>query len=179
MSVIAQSSITQIPAGSWGLDPVHSSIGFAIRHNTVETFRGSFSELDARLVDGRLEGRAKVASIVVDDENLAGHLQSPDFFDAEQFPELRFVSHSIEREGSRVSIAGDLTVRGATAPVELSGTIAGPVTDAYGKERIGLDLETTVNRHDYGVSWNAPLPGGGSMLDDDVVLTANLALVRA
>jgi polyisoprenoid-binding protein YceI len=168
-----------IPAGTWVVDPVHSGIGFAVRHNTVMTFQGSFGEFDATLVGGRLEGTAKVSSIRVDDENLAGHLQTPDFFDAEQFPELHFVSSRIEPDGDRVSVAGDLTIKGTTAQVELSGTISGPVTDAYGNERIGLDLETTVNRHDFGVSWNADLPGGGTILEDDVTITANLALVKA
>jgi len=170
---------TGIPTGTWSLDPVHSSIGFAVKHNTVTTFQGSFGEFDAKLAEDRLEGTAKVASAKVDDENLAGHLQTPDFFDAEQFPELRFVSSAIERDGDRVSIAGDLTIKGTTAPVELAGTISGPVTDGYGGERIGLDLQTTINRLDFGVSWNADLPGGGTALADDVTVTANLELVRA
>src|SRR5215210_6525565 len=170
---------TETPTGTWSADPVHSRIGFAIRHNTVTTFRGKVREFDAKLVDGRLEGTAKVASVHVEDENLAGHLQTPDFFDAEQFPELRFVSQSIERDGDRVSIAGDLTLRGQTHPVELSGAMSGPVTDGYGNERVGFDLETTINRHDYGISWNMELPGGGAALADDVVLAANLTLVQA
>ena len=172
MSIQEQATSTEIPAGTWQIDPVHSSIGFAVRHNTVETFKGTIGRFDVELADGRLSGTAEVGSIQVEDENLAGHLQTPDFFDAEQFPELRFVSSRIERDRDRdrdrVSLA-----------VELAGTIAGPVRDAYGKERIGFDLETTVNRHDFGVSWNADLPGGGTMLDDDVTITANLALVRA
>jgi polyisoprenoid-binding protein YceI len=180
MSITEQTTQTAaVPAGTWGLDPVHSSIGFAITHNTVLTFRGTFAEYDAKLVDGRLEGSAKVASVVVDDENLAGHLQTPDFFDAEQFPVLRFVSSTIAREGERLSLEGELTIKGVTAPVELAGTISGPVTDAYGNERVGLDLETTINRHDFGVSWNAELPNGASILDDEVVITADLALVQA
>ena len=85
---------------------------------------------------------------------------------------------SIERDGERVSITGELTIKGVGAVVELAGTVSGPVTDGYGNERIGLDLETTINRHDFGVSWNADLPGGGSMLDDEVVITANLELVQ-
>jgi polyisoprenoid-binding protein YceI len=179
MSIQAETTTTRIPAGTWVVDPIHSSIGFAVKHNTVETFKGKIGTFEVQLADGRLEGTAKVASIQVEDEQMAGHLQTPDFFDAEQFPELRFVSTRIERDGDRVSVAGDLTIRGKTAPVELSGTFAGPVDDAYGKERIGLDLETTVNRHDFGVSWNADLPGGGTMVDDDVTITANLALVKA
>ena len=103
----------------------------------------------------------------------------PDFFDAEQYPELRFVSKTIEREGDRVSIEGDLTLRGVTHPVEITGTVTGPLENAYGQQRIGFDLETTVNRHDYGISWNMELPGGGQALADDVVITANLALVQA
>jgi polyisoprenoid-binding protein YceI len=170
---------TQVPAGTWIVDPIHSRVGFAIRHNTVMTFQGTFGAFDAKLVDGRLEGTAKVASVQVEDENLAGHLQTPDFFDAERFPELRFVSSRLERDGNRVSVAGDLTIKGTTVPVDLFGTISGAVTDAYGKQRVGLDLQTTVNRHDFGVSWNADLPGGGTILDDDVTLTANLALVQA
>lgn len=174
-----QQGQTQIPTGTWQHDPVHSSISFAVKHNTVMTFNGQFGEWEATLEDGRLEGSANVTSVRVEDENLAGHLQTPDFFDSEQHPKLRFVSSSIERAGDRVSISGDLTIKGQTQPVELSGTISGPVTDAYGNERIGLDLETTVNRHDFGVSWNADLPGGGSILADDVTIQARLALTQA
>jgi polyisoprenoid-binding protein YceI len=170
---------TQIPTGTWNLDPVHSGIGFAVRYNGVGTFRGTFDDLDATLVDGRLEGIVKVASVNVDDENLTGHLQTPDFFDAEQYPELRFVSKSIERDGDRVSIDGDLTLRGVTKPVEITGTVTGPLENSYGQQRIGFDLETTVNRHDYAIAWNIELPGGGQALADDVVITANLALVQA
>jgi len=178
MSTTAEQT-TSIPTGTWGLDPVHSSIGFAVRYSGVGTFRGTFDDFDAKLVDGGLEGVAKVASVRVDDENLAGHLQSPDFFDAEQFPELRFASKTIERNGDRVSIQGDLTLRGVTHSVEIAGTVTGPLENAYGQQRIGFDLETTVNRQEYGLAWNMELPGGGQALGDDVVITANLALVQA
>jgi polyisoprenoid-binding protein YceI len=171
--------IAGVPTGTWALDPVHSDIGFAVRYAGVGTFRGTFADVEASLADGRLEGTAKVASVRVDDDNLAGHLQTPDFFDAEQYPELRFSSHAIERDGDAVSIRGLLTLRGVTQPVEIAGTVSGPLENAYGQQRIGLDLETTVNRHDYGISWNADLPGGGQALADDVVITANLALVQA
>jgi polyisoprenoid-binding protein YceI len=177
MSTTEQTTV--IPTGTWTLDPVHSSIGFAVRYSGVGTFRGTFDDFDANLVDGRLEGVAKVASVRVDDENLAAHLQSPDFFDAEQHQELRFASGAIERDGDRVSIQGDLTLRGVTHAVEISGTVTGPLENAYGQQRIGFDLETTVNRQDYGLTWNMELPGGGNALGDDVVITANLALVQA
>ena len=176
MSTVEQT--TAIPAGTWTLDPVHSGIGFAITHSTVMTFRGEFADFDASLVDGRLQGRARVDSVEVDDPNLVGHLLTPDFFDAERHPELRFVSESLEVDGDRVTATGELTIKGTTAPVELTGTFSGPVTDGYGNQRLGLDLETTIDRHDFGVSWNADRPGGGPMLADDVVVTANLALIQ-
>ena len=178
MSTTSQDT-TAVPTGTWNLDPVHSSIGFAVKHSGVMTFRGDFADYAATLADGTLEGTAKVASVRVDDPNLTTHLQSPDFFDAEQNPELRFVSGSIERDGDTVSIAGGLTLRGETRPVELSGAISGPITDGYGNERIGLEVETTVNRRDYGISWGADLPSGEPMLADDVTITASLALVRS
>lgn len=170
---------TAVPTGAWDLDPVHSSIGFAVKHSGVLNFRGDFTDYSATLNDGSLEGTAKVSSVRVDDPNLTGHLQSPDFFDAEQNPELRFVSRSIERDGDKVSISGDLTLRGETQPVELSGAISGPITDGYGKERLGVEVETTINRRDYGINWGADLPSGEPMLADDVTITANLALVQA
>ena len=178
MSITAE-QVTSIPTGTWGLDPVHSSVGFAVRYSGIGTFRGTFDDFDAKLVGGRLEGSAKVASVRVEDETLTGHLQSPDFFDAEQHPELRFASRTIERSGDRVSIQGELTLRGVTHPVEITGTVTGPLENAYGQQRIGFDLETTVNRQEYGLSWNMELPGGGQALGDDVVIAANLALVQA
>ncbi len=178
MSTTAEQT-TGIPTGTWGLDPVHSSIGFAVEHSGVMTFRGTFDEFDAKLVDGRIEGSAKVASVRVDDPNLAGHLQTPDFFDAEQHPELRFVSKAIVRDGDRVSIEGALTLRGVTLPVEIAGVASGPITDGYGNQRVGLDLETTVNRRDFGINWSQDLPSGEAALADEVGITANLALVQA
>jgi polyisoprenoid-binding protein YceI len=175
----AANTTTAIPTGTWNLDTVHSSIGFAVKYAGAGTFRGTFDEFDAKLVDGRLEGVAKVASVRVDDPNLAGHLQSPDFFDAEQYPELRFVSKTIERDGDNVSIEGDLTLRGVTHPVEITGTVTGPLADAYGRQRVAFDLETTVNRHDYGIIWNTPLPDGSQALGDDVTITATLAFLQA
>jgi len=175
----ATEQTTAVPTGTWSLDSVHSSIGFAVKHSGVMTFKGTFDEFGATLADGRLEGTAKVASVRVDDPNLAGHLQTPDFFDAERFPELRFSSKEIARDGDTVSIEGELTLRGVTQPVELSGTISGPVTDGYGNQRVGLDLETTVNRRDYGINWSMELPSGEPGLADDVTITANLALVQA
>jgi len=171
--------ITAIPTGTWSLDPVHSDIGFAVSYSGFGTFRGSFGDYGAKLVDGSLEGNAKVASVTVDEPNLAGHLQSPDFFDAEQNPELRFVSESIERDGENVTIEGRLTLRGETKPVTIAGTLSGPTTDLYGNQRLAFDVETSVDRREFGISWNMDLPTGDAALGNDVKITANLALVQS
>src|SRR6476660_7040168 len=117
-----------LPAGTWRVDRIHSSVGFAVDY-MAGAFHGTFSEFDAALSDGVLSGSAKVASVQVQDENLAGHLQSPDFFDAERHPELTFTSSSINRAGDRVTIDGDLTIKGHTEAVELNGEISNPIAD--------------------------------------------------
>ena len=179
MTTLQDDRTTALPTGTWSLDPVHSSIGFAVRHSGVMTFRGTFADFDAALRDGVLEGVAQVPSVQVEDENLAAHLQTPDFFDAERHPELHFRARDVRSDGDEIAIDGELTIKGTTRPVELTGRITGPIVDGYGKNRLGLDLEATVDRHDFGVSWNADLPTGEKMLSDDVTLTANLALVEA
>lgn len=178
MTTIEQGQIS-IPSGTWAVDPVHSSVGFAVRYSGTITFRGEFGDFDATLADGRLAGSARVGSIEVDDPNLAGHLQTPDFFDAERHPELRFSSADLRLDGDRLRARGELTMKGVTKPVELVGTFSGPITDGYGNERIGFDLETVVNRHDFGISWNMELPDGSPALADDVTVTAHLGLVQA
>src|SRR5262245_49299984 len=150
---------TALPTGTWTLDPVHSTIGFELPY-LAGIFRGQFGDVGAKLTEGRLDGSARVASIDVKDENLSAHLQSPEFFDVERHPELSFGSKEIERSGDDVTIRGDIMIRGATKPVELVGTIADPHTDAFGRERVNLNLSTTVDRTEFGLNWNAPLPNG-------------------
>jgi polyisoprenoid-binding protein YceI len=166
-----------IPTGTWQSDPVHSSVGFAVKH-VVGTFRGSFEDFAATLTDGRLEGRAKVASVNVSEENLYGHLQSPEFFDAELNPEIVFESKSIDRDGDKLVVEGELTVRGVTKSVTARGELAGPAPGPDGKDRLGVDLETIINRHDYGIDWQMDLPGGGKTLGDDVTLSVHVELIQ-
>ena len=127
----------------------------------------------------RIEGRAKVASIDVNEENLSGHLQGPDFFDAERYPELRFSAEDIRLDGDgQVSVNGELTIRGVTQPVAVTGRVTAPIADPYGNDRIGLDLTTTVDRTDFGVDWNQPLPSGEPALANDVTILAELQFVK-
>jgi polyisoprenoid-binding protein YceI len=170
------------PAGTWAADPVHSNVSFEIVYSGVNTFRGSFTDFQATLAGGEtptLEGSAKVASIDVKDEQLNGHLQTPDFFDAERNPEISFKATELRRnEDGTVTGSGELTLKGVTAPVQLKGRISQPATDPFGRERIGLSLETEIDRTNYGVSWNAPNQSGGDYLANDVKLIAELAFVN-
>ena len=166
-----------VPTGTWAVDKVHSNVGFAVDY-MAGTFTGSFADFDAEVADGVLKGSAKVASVQVKDPNLEGHLQAPDFFDAERYPELAFVSRSIERSGDELTIKGGVTIKGHTEAVELTATITEPIADPYGGTRYGLKLETTIDRRAFGVSWNNPLPSGEPALSNDVVLSANLQLSK-
>lgn len=177
MSVLTDSRRLGLPTGTWSLDPIHSTIGFELSY-LAGTFRGQFRDVDAKLTDESLTGSAQVASVDVKDESLSAHLQSPDFFDAERHPELRFESRELERSGETVTVRGDLTIRGVTKPVELTGTISEPLTDYTDRERVGLKLETTVERTEFGVNWNAPLPSGDPALANEVKLIAELYFVR-
>ena len=170
-------ALTATSAGTWSLDPVHSTIGFELPY-LAGTFRGQFDDVDATLTDESLTGSARVASVDVKDENLAAHLQSPEFFDAERHPELSFESRELDRTGETLTVRGDITIRGVTKPVELTGTISEPITDGYGRERIGVKLETTVDRTEFGVNWNLPLPSGEPSLANDVKLVAELYFVK-
>jgi polyisoprenoid-binding protein YceI len=174
---------TALPAGTWNLDPVHSQVGFSVGY-LVGTFRGSFSPVSASLAVGedgsaKLEGSANVADVKLQDSNLIGHLQSPDFFDAERNPTLSFSADSIRRSGEQVEVDGELTMRGVTKPVTFTGTLSDPIEDAHGNQRIGLTLDGEVDRTDYGINWNMPLPTGKKALADEVALSAELYLVKA
>lgn len=176
-------TLTSAPVGTWTLDPVHSTVGFEVKY-LVGTFRGQFRDVDGRLVvdeSGRaaLEGSARVASVDVKDEQLAGHLQTPDFFDAERFPELQFRAEGLDVSGGTIEAQGEITIKGVTKPVQISGTLTPPAADPYGRERTGAVLRATVNRHDFGVSWNAPVPGGDMALADDVTINAELFFTKA
>jgi polyisoprenoid-binding protein YceI len=175
--------LTIAPAGTWSLDPVHSSVGFEVAY-LAGTFKGEFHDITAALtIEGErasLEGSAKVASVDVKDENLAAHLQTPDFFDAERYPELRFTAEDISLDGDgNVSVDGELTIKGVTKPVTVTGTVTAPIADAWGNDRIGLNLSAAVDRTEFGVSWNNPLPSGEPSLANAVTILADLQFVKA
>jgi polyisoprenoid-binding protein YceI len=166
-----------IPAGTWTLDRTHSTVAYSVRHSGVSLFRGGLADFDATLEDGLLHGSAGVAGITVQDENLEGHLLSPDFFDAERFPRVSFSSTEIRRDDDEIAVEGELEIRGVKRPVTLTGSVAGPVAGPA-DDKLGLHLETTIDRTAFGMTWNMELPGGGSILDNEVTLTADLELAK-
>ncbi len=175
---------TALPVGTWKVDPTHSTANFAVKHMIVATFRGHFDDIDGSLVvneDGtaKLVGVVKAGTIVVKDENLKGHLGSPDFFDVERFPEIRFESRSIRRDGDEVIVDGNLTIKDQTHPVEARCTISGPAVTMGDVEKLGVTLETVIDRTQFGLTWNAPLPRGGFAVENEVTLTVELELAKA
>lgn len=169
------------PAGTWSADPVHSSVGFEVGYSGVSTFRGSFRDFEATLDGSGLSGSAKVGSVDVKDEQLNGHLQSPDFFDAQRYPEIGFKATELNRgDDDIVTAKGELTIKGVTHPITLEGTVSpSPTTDPFGREKIGLTLKSEIDRTDYGINWNAPNQSGGDYLANDVKLVAELVLIKA
>lgn len=175
------STATETPAviGSWVLDQTHSSVGFTVLYMGAAPFQGAFRELEASLDENGVRGVAKASSIDVDNEDLAGHLASPDFFDVATYPELSFEAGSIRREGNAIAVDGTLEIKGNRVPIALEGTITDPVADPWGGKKLGLSLSGTVDKNAVGLTWNAPLPEGGSMLADEVELSATLFFVPA
>lgn len=173
-----------IAAGTWKIDTVHSHVGFAVKHMVVSTFRGRFEDYEGSLQasqDGApvLAGSVAVDSLVVKDENLAAHLKSPDFFDSAEYPRISFASTRLALAGDgTLEVEGELTIKDNTHAVSARGTVTGPHVDIAGNDKLGVELEAVVDRRDYGLLWNAPLPKGGFALADDVKLEVSLELVR-
>jgi polyisoprenoid-binding protein YceI len=175
MTTIEQTT-QAVPTGTWQADTVHSSVAFEVPY-AVATFTGEVPDFTATLENGVLTGTARIASISVKEENLQAHLLSPEFFDAERHPEVRFVSSEIRRDGDAVEIDGELTLKGIAKPATLAGTITGPAVDHFGANRVGFELETTIDRTQFDINWNMELPNGEPALANEVTLKANLTLV--
>jgi len=173
-------STTTALAGTFNADPVHSSFGFSVKYQGVSTFRGTLGDVTGTLADGKLEGSAKVESIsIVTPEQFRAHVLSADFFDVENYPTVDFTSSDVTlNDDATATVNGDLTIRGVTKPVTATGTWQAPSADAFGNTRAHLQLEVTVDRTEFGLTWNAPLPSGGDALANDVTLAVDIALVQ-
>jgi polyisoprenoid-binding protein YceI len=173
-----------IPTASYNVDPTHSNIGFEVRHMGIATVRGSFRKiqgtLDATGAAPVLEGVVEVASIDTGDQQRDGHLISPDFFDVERTPEISFRSTATAPiDGGKIRLQGEITIKGITKPVELTGTVAENGEDPWGNERVGLDLEGAIDRRDFDLKWNQTLPNGNLLLSNQVKLLVSVSAVKA
>ena len=177
-SIPVSTTLQQVPTDTYGVDPVHSSFGFGVRYNGVATFRSSFDKVDAQLADGVLTGSADVRSIVIDEPRFKDHLLADDFFDVENTPTITFRSTDIRlAEDGTAELDGDLTIRGVTKPVTAKGTFA-TGGDAFGNDRLGFEVQTTVDRREFGLNWQMAKPDGSEALAYDVTISAELQLVK-
>ena len=183
-------SIVTVPTtltGTYAIDPTHSRIGFVARHAMVTKVRGSFNEFDGTgyfdaddPAGSHLELRIKTASIDTRNADRDAHLRSNDFFDMETYPEITFTSTSVEQVGADdYRVTGDLTIKGITKPVTVDLEYTGSATDPFGNQRIGFEGKTTINRKDWGVTWNAALEAGGVLVSEKVTLEFEVSAVRA
>jgi polyisoprenoid-binding protein YceI len=163
------------------VDPAHSEVGFQIRH-LVGKVRGRFTEFTGR-VDGdakapAVEFKIKSASIDTGAADRDKHLRTPDFFDVAKYPEITFKSEKVvEKAKGEYEVTGPLTMHGVTKTVILPVKVTGPEADPWGNQRTGFEIQTTLNRKDYGIVWNKTLDSGGIMLGDDVTVNINLEAV--
>ena len=173
----------RIPAGLYTVDPKHSNVGFAVRHMGIATVRGGFQQFQGKIdASGGapvLEGLVDVASITTGDEQRDGHLRSPEFFDAQHHPQIRFHSTASEiSDDGAIRLRGEIEIKGVTKPIELTGTVAEGGTDPWGQERIGFEVEGLIDRRDFGLNWNQPLPAGGVLVANEVKLLISVSAVK-
>ena len=173
--------------GSWAGDPVHSDLSFRVRHMAVGKVRGNFSLASAtltftseELTSGSVTAEINAASVDTNQEQRDAHVRSADFLDAENHPTLTFVSTELrDVDGDTFVLAGDLTIRGTTRPVELAGEFQGQTVDAYGNDRMGFSATTSISRKDFGVSFSAVFGAGNAVVADKVDITIDIEFVRA
>ncbi len=176
---------TLVPAGTWVIDPAHSRVGFAVKHLGIATVRGTFQKFSGTLTVGDdLAGATVAATIDAASVNTAedqrdAHLRSPDFFDAEQFPELTFASTALTPvDDETFTIAGQLTMHGITRPVELKAVVQGLETDPWGNERVGLELTAKLSRGEFDMKFNQALGSGNVLVSDQVKLSLDVSAIK-
>jgi polyisoprenoid-binding protein YceI len=173
----------RIAAGVYAIDPSHSNVGFEVRHMGIATVRGAFRKfegsIDALGESPVLTGTVEVASIDTGDENRDGHLQSPEFFDAQRFPQITFHSTGADSGAAdAVRLLGEITIKGITKPIELTGTLSENGADPWGNERIGVEVSGVIDRRDFDLKWNQTLPNGNLLVANDVKLVVSISAVK-
>jgi polyisoprenoid-binding protein YceI len=179
------STATAVPAGTYSIDPVHSRVGFAVRHLGIATVRGHFGsfegsfEIGDELDSAKVYGSVEAASVDTQEQQRDDHLRSADFFDVERFPRIEFESKEIRPLGEdSFEIVGDLTMHGVTREISLSAEILGTESDPWGNERVGVEARGELNRKDYGMTFNQMLGSGNVLVSDKVKLVLEASVVK-
>ena len=183
-AAVASGTTTQLPTGTWNVDPIHSSVEFQVKHLGIATVKGVFTDFEGTLEvsdEGvSAHGSVKVASVDTREPQRDGHLRSADFFDADQYPEITFKSTAIRPiDDEDFEIEGDLTIHGVTQPLKLNATVEGTETDPQGNERVGLSATATINRSDHGMKFNMALGSGNVVVSDKVKILREISAVKA
>ncbi len=178
-------TLAAIPTGTYNVDASHSGVAFEVKHMGIATVRGAFKSfqgtLDATSELPVLNGSVEVASIDTGDANRDGHLAAPDFFDAATHPQITFTSSALEPiSDGEVRLTGEITIKGTSRPIELTGVIADPgTTDPWGNQRVGLELQGTIDRREFDLKWNQTLPNGNLLVANEVKLVLSISAVKA
>ncbi|MGE5363808.1 MAG: YceI family protein [Bacteroidota bacterium] len=171
---------------AWKIDEAHSKVQFSVSHMVISDVTGQFRKFDGSITSagddfskGRVEMTMHVASINTDNEKRDEHLKSADFFDAQNYPEIKFVGKSLKKiKGNKYKLTGNFTMKGVTRPITLDVIYGGVIKDPYGRVRSGFKVTGTINRFDYNLKWNNMLETGGAVVGKDVNLVCNIELVR-
>ena len=173
-------------SGDYALDVTHSRLGFVARHAMVTKVRGQFGAFtgtahidEANPAGSKVELSIDVASIDSGTADRDGHLKSGDFFDAETYPTITFSSTDVKRAGSDWTITGDLTIKDVTKPVTIEFEQTGSARDPFGNVRVGFEGETSINRKDWGLTWNAALETGGVLVSEKIKLEFDVSAIQS
>ncbi len=179
-------NIDNLVKSNWKVDTAHSKLGFAARHMVISEVEGQFREFDINVdagedfSDSEVEVTIKTASIDTGNIDRDNHLKSPDFFDAVNHPEMKFVSSSIEKlSDEEFKLKGDLTIRGISRSIDLDVTYGGKIKDPWGNERVGFQIEGKLNRFDYDLKWNNLIETGGAVVGKTIKLNCHVELIKA
>jgi polyisoprenoid-binding protein YceI len=179
------SALQDIAAGTWNVDPAHSTVGFVARHLMISKVRGTFTSFSGtiEIAEDRLASTVSasvdMASVQTGDDGRDGHLRTGDFFDVEQYPTMTFVSTGIRPDGDDFELTGDLTIKGVTRSVAFELEYEGAGTDPWGNRKIGFSAETEINRKDFGLEWNVALETGGVLVGEKVKIQLDIQAVQA
>jgi polyisoprenoid-binding protein YceI len=185
--LMTEQGMVRVPAGTWEVDPAHSSAAFEVKHMMIATVRGQFREFGGTLqaaeddpANSHAEGWANVASIDTGNADRDAHLRSPDFFDAERYPKITYESTAVEHvEGGHYRVTGNLTIKDITREIVFDACVDGVGEDPWGNQRVGVTVRGTVNRTEFGLTWNQPLAKGGLLVGEDIKVLIDISAIQA